>query len=85
MHFECILIHVVYFVDRKCAMERRKAYDATPLCSVGKLVRVTFQGQLRRAMVECVEESTVDVALVGKHCGKQQEATVPMSCVRTGR
>ena len=56
----------------------RKAYDATPLCSVGKLVRVALQGQLRRALVECVEESTVDVAF------GDREATVPRSAVRSG-
>lgn len=61
------------------------AYDETPLCSVGKVVRVTLpSGQLRRAMVECVEENedTVDVAYIDTAEKDQSDATVPTSWLR---
>lgn len=60
------------------------AYNETPLCSVGKVVRVTLpSGQLRRAMVEYVEENedTVDVAYIDAE-KDQSDATVPTSWLR---
>ncbi|CAE7035799.1 rnhA [Symbiodinium sp. CCMP2592] len=45
----------------------RPAYHETPLCSIGKTVRVHLpSGQIRRAIVEYVnEDGTVDVAFAG--------------------
>ncbi|CAK9008848.1 Ribonuclease HI [Durusdinium trenchii] len=74
-----------------CAERRQRgvrpkmpAYEETPLCSVGKVVRVTLpSGQLRRAMVECVDESegTVEVAFLAA-AKDNNEATLPVDCLR---
>ncbi|CAJ1346599.1 unnamed protein product [Effrenium voratum] len=70
---------------QKGVRPKMPAYDETPLCSVGKLVRVKLaSGQLRRAMVECVEEAegTVDVAFVGSAAKDSSDATVPIDSLR---
>jgi len=70
---------------QKGVRPKMPAYEETPLCSVGKIVRVTLpSGQVRRAMVECVEErdGTVDVAFLDAAEKEDNDATVAIRCLR---